>query len=127
MKKVKLFKKVLLMLLVFAFICGVSVINKATGNVEDLLNDSNVTNIEHVNTSTGDNSTNTANTAQTNTQGTNTQTANIAAVQNNTANKTTNTTTLPKTGVSDTAMWVLVIACVIAAVYTYKKVRDYNI
>ena len=42
---------------------------------------------------------------------------------------TTNTTntTLPKTGVDDTIMWVLIGVCGLAAVYTYKKVRDYNV
>ena len=43
-------------------------------------------------------------------------------------NTNTNTnSTLPKTGVNDTAMWILVVICGVATVYTYKKVRDYNV
>ena len=42
-------------------------------------------------------------------------------------NNQTGNTTLPKTGANDTIMWVLIGACTIAAVYTYKKVRDYNV
>ncbi len=126
MKKLELLKKVLLMVSVFALISGVSVISKATtGNVEDLLNDPNITNVEHINTAPDQSTTNTTqNTAPTNTPANNAGSANIAAVQNNTTNTTP---TLPKTGVSDTAMWLLLAACVIAAIYTYKKVRDYNI
>lgn len=128
MKKLELLKKVLLMLSVFALICGASVVSKATtGNVEDLLNDGNITNVEHRNTASGNTATNSQNTTQTNTSVNNANPANIAAVQNNKTNTTNTTTTLPKTGVSDTAMWLLIASCVIAAIYTYKKVRDYNI
>ena len=41
-------------------------------------------------------------------------------------NKITTNTTLPKTGVDNTAMWVLIAVSAVAAIYTYKKVRDYN-
>ena len=91
------------MLAVVAIICGVQSSCHATGNVDELFN------IPVVN-----------NEASTQTPVENVPTQNIPA--NNTVN-----TSLPKTGINDTAMWVLVAGCVILAVYTYKKVRDYNV
>ena len=105
MKKIKKLEKIILMLVVIAIICGISTVNKATGNVDDIL----PTDIPVVKNTTTENTS--ANTIET---------QNVAT--NNTAS-----TALPKTGVNDTAMWVLVAGCVVLAIYTYKKVRDYNV
>lgn len=106
MKKLKSLEKILLIITVVACICSISTVNKATGtgDVNDFFNIPTVEN----------------NTVPENHQTENINT--IGIVQNTNTN-----TTLPKTGVNDTAMWVLIVACAIAAVYTYKKVRDYNI
>lgn len=110
MKKLKKLEKILLIMAVAICICSISTVNKATGtgDVNEIFNIQKVENntvgepanneVENINT--------------------------IGVVQN--TNTNTNTT-LPKTGVNDTAMWVLIGACAIAAIYTYKKVRDYNI
>lgn len=43
-------------------------------------------------------------------------------------NTNTNTDTLPKTGIGDnTGMYIIMGICVVAAIYAYKKIRDYNI
>lgn len=47
----------------------------------------------------------------------------------NNANKNTNTLNqnLPKTGIADnTVVFIAIGACIVAAVYAYKKVRDYK-
>ena len=108
MKKLKSLEKILLIIAVAICICSISTVNKATGtgDVNDLFNIPKVEN----NTVPENNQTENINT--------------IGTVQN--TNTNTNTT-LPKTGVNDTAMWVLIGACGVAAIYTYKKVRDYNI
>lgn len=52
---------------------------------------------------------------------------NNSSLYNNT-NTTNNTDTLPKTGIGDhTGMYIIMGICVIAAIYAYKKIRDYNI
>ncbi len=105
MKKIKSLNKIILMLAVVAMICAASVVSNAsqTGNVDELFN------IPVVN-----------NGASTQTPVENVPTQNIPA--NNTVN-----TSLPKTGINDTIMWVAIAGCVILALYTYKKVRDYNV
>lgn len=110
MKKLKKLEKILLIMAVAICICSISTVNKATGtgDVNDLFNIPKVEN--NAVTEPANNQTENINT--------------IGTVQN--TNTNTNTT-LPKTGVNDTAMWVLIGACAVAAVYTYKKVRDYNI
>lgn len=115
MKKIKNVQKVLLMLVIFALICGVSTIIKATeGEVGDIRD------IPYKNNNVVQDNTPTQNEPQ------NIPVSNIGGVGNTNTNTNTNTS-LPKTGVNDSAMWVLIGVCTIAAIYTYKKVRDYNI
>ncbi len=109
----KKLKKVLLILLSVICICGIATTVRAedTGNVDDVYVDiPNFTN----------------NTGTTQNPGNNTATTpvnnGISGIQNNQSQ-----TSLPKTGANDTAMWVLIAACVGLAIYTYKKVRDYNV
>ena len=109
MKKVSKIK-LMLVVVIFAVICSISTVNYATG-IDDLIQ--NITQLEP---------TNTAQTTPTVPENT---VQNIAPI---TTTNTTNTDTkLPQTGVDDTIMWVLIGVSAVAAVYTYKKVRDYNV
>lgn len=109
MKKFGKLEKVLLMLTLIVLICGISTVNYATSDVNEIMNIREVTGAQGSNVP--------ANTPAAN----NSNVANIR-VQNQNTN-----TALPKLGANDTAMWVLIIACAGAAIYTYKKVRDYDI
>lgn len=106
-------KRISLMLVIVVLICGWAAISLASSNVG---NASDIFNIED--------RTNT-NKAPVNNVNTNQPRNNIATTNTNT-NTNTNTS-LPKTGVNNTAMWLLVVACGVATVYTYKKIRDYNV
>ena len=118
MKKSSL-KKTMLMLVLMAILCIVSNVSYATGNIDDLLREmenqaGNITVIEEPKTN------------QTVVPTTTTENK----VENTNTNSNTNTNTnktLPKTGVDDTMLWVLIAVSVVAAGYTYKKVRDYNV
>lgn len=110
MKKFKSLEKILLVLFACVCICLVATVSKATtGNPEDIMN------IPYINGNEANN--------ETQNQPANNETQNIAGVgENNTTN-----TALPALGANDTMMWIAVGVCVIAAIYTYKKVRDYNV
>lgn len=110
MKNLKNLKKILIMLIMIVCICGIATISKATGNVDDLISDIPILNSEPKTTPTP---TPTPTPSPT-------PSGNIGAPTNN-------NTTLPKTGVNDTAMWITIGVCTIVAIYTYKKVRDYNV
>lgn len=76
-----------------------------------------------------------SNGAATNNSATNNSATNNSALSStltpttNNANKNTNTLNqnLPKTGIADnTVVFIAIGACIFAAVYAYKKVRDYK-
>lgn len=122
MKKVNL-SKTLVMLVIVAIICCISTINfAATVDLNQLPNSNDVPRIDQINGTTNNATVNNATT-----NNTTNNTTNIIGTTNRTGNTTNTTGTLPKTGVDDTIMWVLIGASVIAAIYTYKKVRDYNV
>lgn len=104
MKKIKSLNKIILMLAVVAMICGICVTSKAStaGDIDDIFQ------MQVINTSS------TPNTVQS------------VPTQSVPAKNTVNNS-LPKTGINDTVMWVAIAGCVVLAVYTYKKVRDYNV
>ena len=108
MKKVRNLKKILIMLAVVLLICSVSVISSANGNPEDL-----ITQIPELNPTPTPNPTSTP-----------TPSPKLTPTPSPTQG---NNTSLPKTGVNDTAMWVLIGACGLAAIYTYKKVSVFKI
>ena len=123
MRKVIL-SKTLVMLVIVAIICCISTINFAgTVDLNQLPNGNNIStnDIPKIDQINGTSNNATANNATTN------NTTNIIGNTNRTGNTTNTTGTLPKTGVDDTIMWVLIGASVIAAIYTYKKVRDCNV
>jgi len=111
MKKIKMIEKIVLMLVVVAIICGISTVNHATGDVSDLFSNPDTIPVKP-DTNQGD----TAN------QGTQQPTT-----PNNNNNNNNNSASLPKTGANDTAIWVLAGACAVIAIFTFKKVRDYNV
>lgn len=71
--------------------------------------------------------------AQTNTANTTNTAVNTANTINtvntvNTVNKVNNNTnTLPKAGIEDSPVGIIMIIGVISAIYAYKKIRDYNV
>ena len=110
MKNLKRLEKILLIIITFAVLFSISTVNKAvqTGDPNDLFQD-----IPQV---------------PDNTQQQQPQNSPTPENTNVNTNITTNTnTSLPGLGANDTAMWVLIAVCTVAAIYTYKKVRDYNI
>lgn len=109
MKKIKKLEKILLILVVFACLCGITNISKATGDVSEILNipDFTSSSVEQPPVTPTENA----------------PTNDIGGVQN----LTNTNTSLPKTGVNDTVTWALVLVCIGLAIYTYKKVRDYNV
>lgn len=134
MKKVSV-KRIMLIVAIFAAICVISSINYASsdvrqGDISELMNQMGITgeiqNITRIDPAPTNTETPTANT-NTETPETNTNVANLTPLTTNTNTNTNTETTLPKTGIDDTMLWVLIAVCVIAAGYTYKKVRDYNV
>ena len=108
MKNLKKLEKILLIIITFAVLFSISTVNKATTTADPNELFDQIPYKENEQTPTPIQNTNT-----------NTET-NI--------NTNTNTNTaIPQLGANDTAMWVLIAVCAVAAVYTYRKVRDYNI
>ena len=110
-------RKLILMVVVITALCIVSSVNYATGNVNDLIE--NITEIPSNGNNVANTNTNTNNMVQNITP--------IGGTNTNTNRNTTTNTALPQTGVNDTMLWVFIGISVIAAIYTYKKVRDYNV
>lgn len=121
MKKNKV-SKIMLMIAVVAIICCISGINQATSNLNDIMGngDDQISDIPQI---PGGNST------QNPDNGNNTPTTPIGGntTGNTTRNITANTNTaLPKAGANDTLLFGLIAVSAVAAIYTYKKVRDYT-
>ncbi len=116
MKKSKLSKLMLIIAMIITICCVSSIIN-ASSPVTDLIQD--------IPELPDGNNTPTTPIGGNNTPKTNTN-RNVAPISGNTNRNITANTALPKTGVNDTMLWVLIGISAVAAVYTYKKVRDYN-
>lgn len=115
MKKVNV-KMIMVVMVVIAMISLISSAVYATGDAQNLaLQQAQVTEDPNIHTirELPDNTTQQAQ----NTTQLPTTTQNLTGGKN---------TVLPKTGVDDTAMWVFIVISAVAAVYTYKKVREYN-
>lgn len=118
-------KNVVIVLVALLLILGISMQVMATDstidldNLGDLLNDANSTNTENVvaNIDTG---ANTLNNESENTAGT------IIQPETN-EEETSSEDDLPQTGVTeDITVMFFIVVCVIAAIYAYKKIRDYR-
>lgn len=117
MKKVVL-KRMFLVLAVFAMICLVSTVSHATGDINELLQD--IPRIDPEPTTTTQEPENEVALPTT-------DAAISVDTKSDTEKEADTNKTLPKTGVDDTMLWVLIGVSVVAAGYTYKKVRDYNV
>ncbi len=115
MKKVSV-KRIVLLVAMFALICCASTVSRA-GNPSDLLPPDDGNTIENIQSLPDNNQSVSVPTSSS-------APSNLMPLNTNTGK--TNTT-LPKTGVDDTIMWVLIAVSAIAAIYTYKKVRDYDV
>lgn len=115
MKKVNV-RKIMLMVVVIVALCVISTVNYATGDVNALIE--NITELPSNGNNIVNNNVNTNNVVQNITP--------IGGTNTNRTNTTTNSV-LPQTGVNDTMLWVFIGISVVAAIYTYKKVRDYNV
>ena len=114
-------KKVMFIIVLFTMLCVVSTVNYATGDINAILQ--NIIQIDTTEQPTQQQPKQEENTVQNIVTLPTTNTTNLS-------NTNTNTNTnkeLPKTGVDDTMLWVLIAVSVVAAGYTYKKVRDYNV
>ena len=84
-------------------------------------------------TTTGNNTTTTTGNNTTTSTGNNITTNNTTANNTTTTNNTTTnrvnniTNTLPKTGIEDSPVAIIMIVGAISAIYAYKKIRDYNV
>jgi len=108
MKKINV-KMITAFIVVVALICLVSNVNYATGDINELLQ--NIVEIPEEPAPVVEQTPEPA-----------PATTNTVPTAQNKAN-----TVLPKTGVDDTAMWALIVVSAVAAIYTYKKVKDYNV
>lgn len=108
MRKLKRVEKILLILVAAFLICGISKAVYATeGDVSSILD------IDVISTSSTSSQTTSS-----------VQSSSITTSQSSSSNKETS---LPKTGANDATMWIVIGACVLLAVFTYKKINDYNV
>ena len=115
------FKKIVVLLVILLLLVGIAVQVQASNtlNLDDLLN-SNTTS----NTTTNTTANTTTNTTRTNTL--NVTTGN-SIVQPNTNRAGSSGNSLPQTGVTeDITVMFFIVVCIIAAIYAYKKIRDYR-
>ncbi len=117
-------KKVMCIIVLFTMLCVASTVNYATGDINAILQ-----NIIRIDTTQQQTEQPTQNQP---TQPENTIQNIVTLPTTNTNNEKTNVNAntnkeLPKTGVDDTMLWVFIAVSVVAAGYTYKKVRDYNV
>ena len=114
------FKKIVVLLVILLLLVGKAgqVQASNTLNLDDLLN-SNTTSNTTTNT-----------TANTTTNTTRTNTLNVTGnsiVQPNTNRAGSSGNSLPQTGVTeDITVMFFIVVCIIAAIYAYKKIRDYK-
>lgn len=114
------FKKIVVLLVILLLLVGIAVQVQASNtlNLDDLLN-SNTTSNTTTNT-----------TANTTTNTTRTNTLNVTGnsiVQPNTNRAGSSGNSLPQTGVTeDITVMFFIVVCIIAAIYAYKKIRDYK-
>lgn len=117
MKKFKLVNIILVMVISLSILLFAKETLAATDLTNTITGGNNST-TSNIQTITGNNTTNTLNT-------TNTTTNNAVLTTNNTSSY--NNTSLPKTGIEDSVLAViLVIVLGISAVYAYKKIQDYR-
>lgn len=137
MKNEKLFKKlvVIMLILVFVLVSATSVLAAD----DDLFKEINKTENTQQGTENTNNDTPTQNTQPTNNSNTNSNVSSLTTNSNtnntnntnsniNTTRNVSNTNELAKTGLSNTGsiITLILVICGISAIYSYKKVNDYK-
>lgn len=138
MKNIKILKKLVVVMLSLVFVLACSNVAFAADDdiFTDLSNTNNSTTGGNTLTENNTNNTNNTNTAplttnsNTNTGNTNTNsnTGNTNTKNVSTNRNVSNTDELAKTGLSNTGSIIalIVVVCVVSAIYSYKKVSDYK-
>lgn len=118
------FKKIVVLLVILLLLVGIAVQVQASNtlNLDDLLN-SNTTSNTTTNTTANTTTNTTTNTTRTNTL----NVTGNSIVQPNTNRAGSSENSLPQTGVTeDITVMFFIVVCIIAAIYAYKKIRDYK-
>lgn len=123
MKKSKV-SKIMLIIALIAIVCCISSKNYATSNLNDIIG-VGTDNIESIPDLPGEGSTTPTQPDNGNNTPSDIQSIGQAPTGNNTADITGNTK-LPSAGANDTLLFGLIAISAVAAIYTYKKVRDYS-
>lgn len=127
MKKVVSFK-VLLIGMISLLVIGVSTSCFATGSVlegNNTVAPTAITSSEYENASVIPNGNTTSNNSITNSSSTSTGTT-TSSVYNTIDEDNSNTDTIPQTGIEDGYVGILLIVFIAAAIFAYKKMKDYK-
>ena len=118
-------RKLVVLLVILFLLVGIAVQVQASDLIDlgNLIADGNTT--ENTTTNTATNTT--TNTAANTTTNTTANTTGNSIVQPSTNNAGSSGNNLPQTGVTeDITVMFFIIVCAIAAIYAYKKIRDYR-
>lgn len=115
-------KKMVVLLVVLLLVWSIAIQVQATNLTLDL------TNLTADGNTVDNNGTNTATNSATLNVATNREASVVQPVANSSANDSSAGNNLPQTGVTeDITVMFFIIVCVIAAIYAYKKIRDYRV
>lgn len=115
-------KKMVVLLVVLLLVWSIAIQVQATNLTLDL------TNLPADGNAVDNNGTNTATNSATLNVATNREASVVQPVANSSANDSSAGNNLPQTGVTeDITVMFFIIVCVIAAIYAYKKIRDYRV
>ena len=115
-------KKMVVLLVVLLLVWSIAIQVQATNLTLDL------TNLTADGNAVDNNGTNTATNNATLNVATNREASVVQPVANSSANDSSAGNNLPQTGVTeDITVMFFIIVCVIAAIYAYKKIRDYRV
>ena len=115
-------KKMVVLLVVLLLVWSIAIQVQATNLTLDL------TNLTADGNAVDNNGTNTATNSATLNVATNREASVVQPVANSSANDSSAGNNLPQTGVTeDITVMFFIIVCVIAAIYAYKKIKDYRV
>lgn len=115
-------RNVVVLLVVLFLVWSIAIQVQATNLTLDL------TNFATTGNAVDDDGTNTTTNTATLNVTTNQETSVVQPVANSSANQSTAGNNLPQTGVTeDITVMFFIVVCVIAAIYAYKKIRDYRV
>ena len=122
-------RKVLVLLVILLLLVGIAVQVQASDLIDlgNLITDGNTTENATTNTTQNTVANSTLNVTTNTASNTTTNTAGNSVVQPSTNRAGSSENNLPQTGVTeDITVMFFIIVCVIAAIYAYKKIRDYR-